>query len=83
MIQDYVTDLAAQMGIQLSRVSVVEGRGVGCLDVYLLNMAVDSHLVSTLVYQSELDNLQSGSYCERLELKIRTALSRMELLLEP
>jgi hypothetical protein len=83
MIQNYATDLAAQMGIQLSRVSVVEGRRVGCLDVHLLNMAVDSHLVSTLVYQSELDNLLSGSYCERLELKIRTALSRMELLLEP
>lgn len=83
MIQEYAADLAAQMGIQLSQVSVVEGRRVGCLDVHLLNLAIDDHRVSTLVYQSELDDLQGGSYCERLELKIRSALSRLQLILAP
>lgn len=83
MIQEYVVDLAAQMGIKLSRVSMVEGRRVGCLDVHLLNLAADGQRVSTLVYQSELDGLQSGSGCERLELKIRSALSRLQMLLEP
>jgi hypothetical protein len=82
MISAYAADLAAQVGIKLSRVSVVEGRRVGCLDVHLLHLAADGQLVSTLVYQSELDELQSDSCCERLELKIRTALSRLQILME-
>ena len=82
MIREYVADLAAQTGIKLSRVSVVEGRRIGCLDMHLLHLAADGQLVSTLVYQSELDELQSDSCSERLELKIRTALSRLQLLLE-
>ena len=77
MIQEYVTDIAAQMGIKLSRVSIVEGRRVGCLDVHLLNLVADGQRVSTLVYQSELDKIQTGECCERLESRIRSALSRM------
>lgn len=84
MIREYTVNLAAQMGIKLSRVSIVEGRKVGCLDVHLLKLAADGQRVSTLVYQSELDGLHSGSSCcERLELKIRSALSRLQLLLAP
>ena len=83
MIKKYAADIAAQMGMQLSRVSVVEGRDIGCLDVHLLKLMSDGQLVSALVYQSELDHLQSGSSCERLELKIRSALSRLQLLLAP
>ena len=83
MIQEFTTDLAAQMGIQLSRVSVVEGRQVGCLDVYLLSLAADDHLVSTLIYQSELDHLQNGSDTGQLETKIRSALERLRIQMEP
>ena len=83
MIQEYAVDIAAQMGIQLSRVSVVEGRPIGCLDVYLLSLAADDHLVSTLVHQSELDHVQNGSDCGHLEAKIRSALERLQMLLEP
>ncbi len=83
MIREYVADLAAQMRMQLSRVSLVEGRKVGCLDMHLLNLVADGHLVSTLVYQTELDELQNGFPCPRLEMKIRSALSRLQMLLEP
>jgi translation initiation factor 6 (eIF-6) len=83
MIQEYVADLATQLGIKLSRVSIIEGRKVGCLDVHLLHLCANGHLVSTLVYQSELDGLQTGASCERLETKIRAALSRLQILLEP
>jgi hypothetical protein len=83
MIQEYAADLATQQGINLSRVSIIEGRKVGCLDMHLLNLAANGHLVSTLVYQSELDELQSGACCERLERKIQSALSRLHILLEP
>jgi hypothetical protein len=83
MIQEHAADLAAQLGIRLSRVSIIEGRKVGCLDVHLLHLCADEHLVSTLVFQSELDELQSGACCDRLETKIREALSRLQMLLEP
>lgn len=82
MIKEYATDLAAQAGIRLSRVSMIEGRRVGCLDVHLLHLSADGQRVSALVYQSELDELQCRSCCERLELKIRAALLRLQMLLE-
>jgi translation initiation factor 6 (eIF-6) len=83
MIQEYAADLAAQMGIKLSRISVMEGRNVGCLDAYLLHLGTNGRLVSALVYQSELDNLKSGFDCDQLEVKIRAALSRLNMLLRP
>jgi hypothetical protein len=82
MIRDYVSDLAKQTGIKLSGVRFIEGRTVGCLDVHLLHLAVDENLVSTLVYQSELDALQNGSCCKRLDMKIHTALTRLQALME-
>lgn len=83
MIKEYAAKLAEQTGVRLSRVSVVEGRRVGCLDVHLLHISSDGQLVSALVYQSELDELQNHSSCERLELKIMNALSRLKTRLEP
>jgi len=83
MIRKYVSDIADQMGIQLSQVLFVEGSKVGCRDVHLLNIVADGQRVSTLVYQSDLDELQSVLSCLRLEIKIRTALSKLKMLLKP
>jgi hypothetical protein len=66
MIQKYVSDIALEMGIHLSQVSVVDGRRLGCLNTHLLNLDADGHQVSTLIYQTELDELQSGLSCKRL-----------------
>jgi hypothetical protein len=82
MIREYAAELATQSGIQLSQVSVIEGRRVGCLDVHLLHLVSHGKLVSALVYQSELDELQLSSSCDRLEVKIRTALSRLQMMLQ-
>jgi hypothetical protein len=38
MIKEYIEDMAAQMGIDISTVCVVEGEIVGCYDVYLLHL---------------------------------------------
>jgi hypothetical protein len=83
MIQEYVTDLATQLGIRLSRVSIIEDRKLGCKDVHLLNLAANATWSINVVSQSELDELQSGACCDRLETKIRAALSRLRILLEP
>jgi hypothetical protein len=82
MLRDYTAMLAEQSGIQLTSVSVIEGRKVGCSDGHLLHLIADGNLISALVHQSELEELQSGSHCDRLEKKIKTALSRLQLLLE-
>jgi hypothetical protein len=83
MVQEYVTDLALQIGIKELKVSVVEGESVGCIDSYLLNISSNGFIVSALVYQSEMDDLDKGLQGERLEIKIRSALSRLKMLLEP
>jgi hypothetical protein len=83
MIAEYIADLASQSGIKLSRVRFVEGRTVGCLDVHLLHLVVGEKLVSALVYQSELDALHSGTRCKHLDAKIRNALSRLQVMIEP
>ena len=75
MIKDYVHDIATQMKIQLSLLSMDEGRDVGCLDAHLLNLTYNGQQRSALVYQSELDKMQIGECCERLESRIRFALS--------
>jgi hypothetical protein len=82
MIKGYISSLAAQLGIPLSEISVVDGRDVGCVDVYLLHLASNDHLVHVLIHQSEWDLLQNGVDCDRLELKIRSALSRLQQLLQ-
>ena len=77
MIQSYVTDLADKMGVQNPDVTVVEGRRVGCADSHLLKLTIENQQVSALIHQSELEELQIYSFCERLELKVRSALTRL------
>jgi hypothetical protein len=79
VVRKFATNIAEQMGIQLSKVSVIDGRDVGCLDVYLVYLHADEHRVSALAYQSDLDNLHSEFRCDRLEVKLRAALSQLEL----
>ena len=60
MIQEYAADLAAQMGIKLSRVSVVDGKLLGCRDSNLLQLYSGGNMESALIYQQELGDLQNG-----------------------
>lgn len=83
MIQGYIADIAAQMGIDRLKISVVEGREAGCIDVYLLHLTAGGRLVNVLVHQSEWDDLQNSTCCNSLDSKIRTALSRLQSMLVP
>lgn len=78
IIREYATGIAAQMGVNLTKISVIEGPRIGCLDVHLLNLTSGNTVSSALVYQTELSRLQNGFQCDRLETKIRAALSRMK-----
>ena len=82
MIQNLAHNLASDMGITLTRVSIVDGTRLGCLDVHLLHLSSDRHLSSALIHQSEIDNLHTGEQTGRLETKIRDALTRLKELLD-
>lgn len=83
MIHKYTADLATQMGIKLSRVSVVDGKLLGCRDSNLLQLYSNGHMESALVYRQELEDLQNGYNRLRLESRICAALSRLKILLGP
>ena len=82
MIQDLAHNLAADMGVTLTRVAIVDGTRLGCLDVHLLHLSSGRHLSSALIHQAEIDNLHKGDHTGRLETKIRDALSRLKELLD-
>jgi hypothetical protein len=81
MIKDYASDIASQMMVQLSNITVIESRTLGCcFDAHELKLDADGNQVSVLLYQSELDELQSNFVSDRLEQRIRSALSRLHTI---
>lgn len=82
MNEKYISDLASQMGIELSSISLVERVSGGRLDTHSLMMSSKGCNVSTILYQTDLELMKSGSSCDRLELRIQQALSRLQFMLE-
>jgi hypothetical protein len=82
MIKEFTSDLAAQVGIRLVKINFVEGEKVGCRDLHLMTLISKGHLVSVLAHQVDVENLQAGQACHRLETKIRSALLQLKGLLE-
>lgn len=83
MIEEYVTDIASQMGLKLAKVELTSGKAIGCLDAYLLSVCSKGKSVSEFIHQSDLDRLKSGFDTEMLELKVRASLERLKILLAP
>lgn len=81
MINKYVSALAAQIGMKFPKVSLVDGLPLGCRDTFLLNISTKERLVSAIIYRTELESLEKGLCCDRLELRIRSALSRLQRML--
>lgn len=82
MIIKYVSDLASRMGIKLTKVSLIDGKTVGCLDTHSLMMSSKGCNVSTIVYKSDLVQLENGNDCHRLEASIREKLSRLQMMID-
>lgn len=83
MIAGYVSVIASKMNIRLSKVSILDGSTVGCSDLDILNMTSKGKTVSALAFKNELNDLQNGIQHDRLELKIRTALEKLNMELVP
>lgn len=82
MLIEMATNIALQKGINLTKVSLVEGQRLGCSDTSLLNLTAKGHVVSTLIYHSDIDSLNKGCGNDRLELRIRAAVSKLHTMLE-
>jgi hypothetical protein len=83
MITEYVTNLAEQMSVPVSKVVAKDGTKLGCLGVHLLNISSNGEIVSTLVYQADFEALQNNTHSDRLELRVRVALDRLKNMLRP
>jgi len=83
MLTEMIYDLAAQMGVRLTKISFVEGEQLGCQDVSLLKIYVNDHVVSALIYRADIDGIAHHVNRDRLEVRLRSALSRLQLLLAP
>jgi hypothetical protein len=77
MINKYAMDLARQMGIELSSVTLSKGQAIGYLDARILSLCAQNRLVIETVHKSELDSLYNGPGSDSLELKVRSALVRL------
>lgn len=82
MMDKYVSDLAAQMGIHKLKISVTDGTRLGCRDMHLINYSSGNKLVGGLIHHSELEHLQKGIINHKLEIQIRSALARLKRLLD-
>jgi hypothetical protein len=81
MINEYVSDIAAQTGVKLTQIVLLEGCSLGCLAGNLLSFCAGGKTVSEFIFQSDLDSLKSGTGGEFLEIKVRSALNRLKVQL--
>lgn len=75
LLENYAADLAMQMGVKLSKVSVETSSD--CNDASLLLLESGRKQASTMTYHTDLDELKRRKRCERLKLKITGALKRL------
>jgi hypothetical protein len=81
-IEQFVHEIADQMGIDLSEVSVINGDQIGFHGKNLLTIYTKDHLVKSLVNKTDIANLQNNDFCDSLEIKILTAMSQLQVILE-
>ena len=78
MLTRYVKDIANQIGIKLTKVSLVDGQRLGCIDVHLLKLSTRGHNLEKLIYKTDLEMLAQGVDCPRLDIILRSALSQLD-----
>lgn len=82
MVNKFVNDIASQLGMKISKVSVSGGLDVDCRD-FLLEIESNGHKVKTTINQSEIESIKHYGSSGFLDMKIKTALERLKIQLEP
>ena len=81
MIQKYVADLARQMQIPLSSVTIVDDSSIKNLDSRLLKISSGEHTSFVLLQQKDLDGFQSAD-CDLPKTTVQTAMVRLLMQIE-
>ncbi|MDD2271393.1 MAG: hypothetical protein PHP95_11770 [Desulfuromonadaceae bacterium] len=80
-IEEFASAVASQMGVELLEVALVDGQGLGCIDSYILDITTINEKIGTLIYKRDVDKLNIEGECARLEIRIRTALLRLQAMI--
>lgn len=83
MVEKFVSKLAAQMGMNLPKVALIEDHPSGCSDVHLLNISLKGHTVGAMVFRVDIENIEKGIESDRIEFRIWASLSRLKMLINP
>jgi hypothetical protein len=83
IIKEYCSFLAIQMGIHSLEISMDDELNAVCRDAYELKLASGNKKINIVVFKDDIEILHEGTFCKRLELKIRAALSRLKIMSEP
>lgn len=78
MIRNLVMKVAEEAGIELTKIDVIDGKDVGCLDAGLLRIYSDHHFVSEILYSSEMIGISNGLQNTAFELRILRALNHLK-----
>lgn len=84
-ITTVVHEIAEQMGLlalKVSEVTLTDGERIGCRDAFLLNITAHGRLTSSLIYRSDLDDINQGSVNDRMEIRIRNALAKLSQMMD-
>lgn len=82
MIDKLVNEIAVEMSVPLSTITLIDGRRLGFKGAYLLKMTVDDTVASTILHQDKMFEAGKEASCERTRHEIRNALCRLQTLLE-
>ncbi len=82
MIEKTVKDIAAELNMHAPKVSITDGRRLGCRDMHMLTLEFGSKRSTVLIFQTDLDQLRNSIFCERLDENIRTAITRLKKMTE-
>jgi len=78
-LKDYTLSQAEKSGVALANIKITEGKDVGCLDTHLLALStIDDKHDFILVYKSDIETINSGKHCKRLDRKFRNSFNRLK-----
>lgn len=76
MIEKHLIEAGTNIGKKISKVDVVDGKSVGCLDTLLIKFNNNKNSHSIIISQNDFDNIIGGRNLDLLETKIEAALQK-------
>lgn len=76
MIEQHVIKAGVSIGEKISKVVIINGISIGCLDTYLIKFYNNNKSHNIIIPQKEYDNIVGGGNLDLLEKKIKAALQK-------